>query len=359
MPRTHTPASDRRRASHLLKAWLVFALFNAAPLAGQIWQNPSNLPTSGGTTPDVADFHGIQRYALRAIHVEEDLDRPYLITLTFEPFNEGDPAQAQLVAGDDPGSSTGRNVIDDVVDFLGLVTFYTTAGFGGSGFSAMDHVRGVATGGADEFIHAIRVCTNGSERRIKGIRIWSARIERDGDGWSTVPTENRRQFQRANCSTWHDKQECPPGQLVVGLKGYWDGRSFRGLSIRCAEVVSQSVEINMVGSVGPSTDLGRFTMDVFSDGSSGTGPPLATTVAYFSVRGNGAEIFSAGHVSGIIPPAFQVVSEFFDDRVQSLGDTERVRLNLQPDGTWRGTIRGENDQIYRVRLHPDPEPEEM
>jgi len=92
--------------------------------------------------------------------------------------------------------------------------------------------------GSQYFLTAIRVCTNNkgdvTQRKIKGIEVWGKKFDSRGNVLDTKSDKKTR----TNCSNWHTKVHCRTGEVMTGIRAYYNSASdgFRGISIRCSQV---------------------------------------------------------------------------------------------------------------------------
>lgn len=89
----------------------------------------------------------------------------------------------------------------------------------------------------EQVVHAVQVCTrktNDSRRNgLAGVRIWGSRIEMG----SAMHRPQQFQAVTGDCDQWHDKLECPAGEVVSALRGHHNGTTYTGLSVSCVKVV--------------------------------------------------------------------------------------------------------------------------
>ena len=147
-------------------------------------------------------------YALRKLKFYEMTDDPCLIYAYYKTMNTADQAET----------------------FNGKGKLHLKDGWSGS----MEEVDV----GANHFITGIKVCTNdkdSSKAKIKGIKLYGARLNSDG---SLTQNSTPATFSRNNCKEWHSKVSCPSGQVVDGIRGYYNDKKygFSGIAIHCSSI---------------------------------------------------------------------------------------------------------------------------
>lgn len=102
-------------------------------------------------------------------------------------------------------------------------------------------------------IHGIQVCHNDRNEnniKLKGARVFVSVLSRDGDREIVRDAALADDFSRNHCRVWSQAQNCPAGQVAVGMRVHYRDNDARnnitGLALEC-QALEMSSALRRVG----------------------------------------------------------------------------------------------------------------